>query len=259
MGRTDRDWFRPCPHLLEIDAPNIRKPVGSEKDNDMRVLVIEDNGETADYIAAGLRHDGHKVDIADDGLLGLKRAVVDQFDVLIVDRMLPGLDGLSVVTALRQARISTPILFVSSLGGVEHRVDGLQAGGDDYLIKPFALVELIARVNALSRRSTGEQDAVILRAGDLQMDLVARTVTRGGHSIVLQPREFKILEVLLRNLGRVVTRSMLLEKVWDFDFDPKTSLVETHISRLRGKVDRRFDVALIHTMRGKGYRIDDPA
>ena len=210
----------------------------------------------AGYIAAGLRRDGHTVDIADDGTRGLKNAVVGQFDVLVIDRMLPGLDGLSLVSALRQARIGTPVLFVSSLGGVDHRVDGLQAGGDDYLIKPFALVELVARVNALGRRSATEQDDVVLRAGDLHMDLVARTVVRDGRIIELQPREFKILEVLLRNNGRVVTRSMLLEKVWDFDFDPKTSLVETHISRLRAKINRGFSVPLIHTMRGKGYRID---
>lgn len=222
----------------------------------MRVLVIEDNDELAGYIAAGLRRDGHTVDIADDGTRGLKNAVVGQFDVLVIDRMLPGLDGLSLVSALRQARIGTPVLFVSSLGGVDHRVDGLQAGGDDYLIKPFALVELVARVNALGRRSATEQDDVVLRAGDLHMDLVARTVVRDGRIIELQPREFKILEVLLRNNGRVVTRSMLLEKVWDFDFDPKTSLVETHISRLRAKINRGFSVPLIHTMRGKGYRID---
>ena len=222
----------------------------------MRVLVIEDNDELAGYIAAGLRQDGHTVDIADDGTCGLKNAVVGQFDVLVIDRMLPGLDGLSLVSALRQARIGTPVLFVSSLGGVDHRVDGLQAGGDDYLIKPFALVELVARVNALGRRSATEQDDVVLRAGDLHMDLVARTVVRDGRIIELQPREFKILEVLLRNNGRVVTRSMLLEKVWDFDFDPKTSLVETHISRLRAKINRGFSVPLIHTMRGKGYRID---
>ena len=222
----------------------------------MRVLVIEDAQETADYISSGLRQDGHVVDIEADGDLGLKRAVVENYDVLIVDRMLPSLDGLSVVKAIRSAKISTPILFVTSLGGVEDRVDGLQGGGDDYLVKPFALVELVARVNALGRRTAIKQEDIVLRAGNLQMDLVARTVRRGAQTIELQPREFKILELLLRNVGRIVTRSMLLEQVWDFDFDPKTSLVETHISRLRTKIERGFNVPLIQTVRGKGYRIE---
>ena len=222
----------------------------------MRVLVIEDSEETSDYIADGLVQEGHSVDISANGQHGLKCAVVESFDVLIVDRMLPGLDGLSVVTALRNAKIQTPVLFVSSLGGVEDRVEGLQAGGDDYLIKPFALAELVARVNALGRRSALKQEDVILRAADLQMDLVARAVRRGEKLIELQPREFKILEVLLRNQDRVMTRLMLLEKVWDFDFDPKTSLIETHISRLRTKIDSGFETPLIQTIRGRGYRID---
>ena len=222
----------------------------------MRVLVIEDNNEIAEYMAEGLRQIGHTVDIAADGQIGLKRAAVDQYDVMIVDRMLPGLDGLTVVAALRRAKVGTPILFVTSLGGIDDRVEGLEAGGDDYLLKPFALAELLARVNTLGRRPALKQKDIILRAGDLEIDLIARAARRGNRALDLRLREFQILEVLIRHKGCIVTRSMLLEKVWDFDFDPKTTLVETHVSRLRTKIESGFDVPILVTVRGRGYRLD---
>ena len=221
----------------------------------MKVLLIEDDAETAAYIADGLKEDGHVVDHVADGQAAVSPASDERYDVLIVDRMLPGLDGLSVVKTIRGAGVSTPALFLSTLGGLEDRVTGLDSGGDDYLVKPFALSELIARVNALGRRPALAAAETVLRAGDLEMDLLKRTVTRQGTRIDLQPREFRLLEYLLRNAGRIVTRMMLLEKVWDFHFDPKTTVVETHISRLRAKIDKGFEVELIQTVRGEGYSI----
>ncbi|HEY2891110.1 MAG TPA: response regulator transcription factor [Dongiaceae bacterium] len=219
----------------------------------MKILVIEDDAETAAYLVNGMREEGHAVDQAANGRDGLFLAINGAYDVMIVDRMLPGLDGLGIVKAARAASISTPALFLSTLGGIDDRVSGLNAGGDDYLVKPFAFAELLARVNALYRRPALNAQTTLLQVGDLQMDLLKRRVLRQGKQIDLQHREFRLLEYLMQNAGRVVTRTMLLEAVWDFHFDPQTTVVETHISRLRAKVDRGFDQELIHTVRGAGY------
>ena len=224
----------------------------------MRMLVIEDDKKMASYIEKGLQEAGHVVDAVENGLEGLSFATSGVYDMLIVDRMLPGLDGLSLVKALRSSRSQVPVIFLTSVGGVDDRVEGLEAGGDDYLVKPFAFSELLARVNALSRRPAIQGETIVLKVADLEVDLVKRTVTRAGTKIDLQPREFTLLEVLMRNEGRINTRTMLLEKVWDFHFDPQTSVVETHISRLRAKVDRPFNVALIHTIRNTGYSLHAP-
>ena len=224
----------------------------------LRILVIEDDRETSDYIAKSLRDEGHTVDCVLNGSEGLKVAATKELDVLVIDRMLPGLDGLSIVKALRGAGMKAPVLFVTSLGGIDDRVEGLEAGGDDYVVKPFAHAELIARVHALGRRPAMRHEETVLKVADLEMNLITRIVTRGGQEIELQPREFKLLEVLMRNKDRVLTRSMLLEHVWDFHFDPKTSIVETHISRVRAKVDRPFDAPLIQTVRGVGYSLNEP-
>lgn len=222
----------------------------------MRLLVIEDDRTTGDYILQGLREEGHVADLCRSGRDGLVTAQTRDFDVLIVDRMLPDLDGLSLVRTLRAAKNLTPAIFLTALGGVDDRIEGLNAGGDDYLVKPFAFGELSARINALARRPQMRDTASILTAGDLHMDLIRRTVTRGDVEIDLLPREFALLECLLRHKGRVQTRTMLLEAVWDLNFDPQTNVVESHISRLRAKVDRPFAVELIRTVRGAGYRID---
>jgi len=225
----------------------------------MKVLVVEDDTETAAYIVNGLSEHGHAVDYAGSGREGLLLAGSGGYEVAIVDRMLPGLDGLSLVKALRGKGVGTAVLFLTNLGGIDDRVEGLDAGGDDYLVKPFALAELLARVNALGRRPPASAVETVLRVADLEIDLIKRSVLRDGRAIDLQPREFKLLECLVRNAGRVVTRTMLLEKVWDFHFDPKTNIVETHMSRLRGKVDRGFASELIHTVRGAGYSLRAPA
>ena len=224
----------------------------------MKVLVVEDDAETAAYIVNGLSEHGHVVDYASNGREGLFLAGSGGYEVAIVDRMLPGLDGLSLVKTLRGGGIRTAVLFLTNLGGIDDRVEGLDAGGDDYLPKPFAFSELLARVNALGRRPSLNAVETVLRVADLEIDLLKRTVMRGGRAIDLQPREFRLLECLMRNAGKVVTRTMLLEKVWDFHFDPKTNIVETHMSRLRGKVDRGFACELIHTIRGAGYSIRAP-
>jgi len=223
----------------------------------MRILVIEDDPETAAYVSHGLAEEGHVAEILADGPDGLSQAMNEIYDVIVVDRMLPRLDGLSLVRALRAVGQKVPVLFLTSLGGVDDRVDGLNVGGDDYLAKPFAFSELMARINALARRPHLSGAEIVLRVGDLQMDLIARKVTRGSDVIDLQPREFRLLEVLMRNKGRVLTRTMLLERVWSFHFEPKTSVVETHISRLRTKIDRPYGRELIHTVRGCGYSIHD--
>jgi len=223
----------------------------------MRILVVEDDAETAAYLLNGLAEAGHVAEKVADGRDGLARAMDEPFDILVVDRMLPGLDGLSLVKTLRAVGNKVPVLFLTSLGGVDDRVDGLDVGGDDYLVKPFAFSELMARVNALARRPHLKDAETVLRVGDLEMDLIARKVTRGGMVIDLQPREFRLLEVLMRNKGRVLTRTMLLERVWSFHFEPRTSVVETHISRLRTKVDRPYAKELIHTVRGSGYTMHD--
>jgi two-component system OmpR family response regulator len=224
----------------------------------MKILVVEDDTETAAYIANGLQEHGFTVDQALNGRDGLFLAVGEHYDVVIVDRMLPGLDGLTVVKTLRGAGVRTPILFLTTMGGVADRVKGLEAGGDDYLVKPFAYEELVARVNALGRRPPIASVETVLRVGDLQIDLITRSVSRGEQRIELQAQEYKLLEYLMRHAGQTVTRTMLLESVWDFHFDPRTNIVETNMSRLRGKVDRGFVTQLIHTVRGSGYCLREP-
>ena len=224
----------------------------------MKVLLIEDDQETSAYVARGLREQGHVVDLAATGRDGLFLATEGGHDVLIVDRMLPGLDGIGLVQALRGTGVKAPVLFLTALGGVGDRVRGLDAGGDDYLVEPFAFAELLARVNALARRPPLSDTPTVLQAGDLEVDLLGRTVTRGGKTIDLQPREFQLLAFLMRNRDRVVTRTMLLEAVWDFHFDPKTNIVESHISRLRSKLSQNGGAELIHTVRGSGYALRAP-
>ena len=224
----------------------------------MRVLIIEDDRDVASFIRKGLTENGWNVDHADNGKEGLFLAATESYDALIVDRMLPVVDGLAVIRSLRTSRISTPALVLSALGEVDDRVEGLKAGGDDYLVKPFAFSELLARLEALVRRSSSAASApaTVLEAGDLKMDLLRREVTRAGRRIDLQPREFQLLEFLMRHAGQVVTRTMLLEGVWDYHFDPQTNVIDVHISRLRAKIDRDFPTPLLHTVRGVGYRLD---
>ncbi len=224
----------------------------------MKILLIEDDPETAAYVARGLREHGHLVDAAVTGQDGLFLAMDGGHDVLVVDRMLPGLDGLGLVRALRETGVKAPVLFLTALGGVGDRVKGLEAGGDDYLVKPFAFAELHARLQALARRPPLADVQTMLRVGDLDMDLLKRLVVRAGQRIELQPREFQLLEYLMRHADRVVTRTMLLEAVWDFHFDPKTNIVETHVSRLRAKLAREGAPELIHTVRGAGYALRSP-
>ncbi len=224
----------------------------------MKILLIEDDQETSTYVARGLREQGHVVDLAATGRDGLFLATESAHDLLIVDRMLPGLDGIGLVQALRATSVKAPVLFLTALGGVGDRVRGLNAGGDDYLVKPFAFAELTARINALARRPPLSEVAAVLQVADLIVDLLKHTVTRGGTGIDLQPREFQLLEFLMRNVDRVVTRTMLLEAVWDFHFDPKTNIVETHISRLRSKLAQPGGPDLIHTVRGSGYTLRTP-
>ena len=226
----------------------------------MRILLIEDEPETVRFVRKGLEEAGHVVDHAGDGKEGLLLAIDADHDALVVDRMLPGLDGLSIVRSLRAAGRTAPVLVLSALGEVDDRVEGLRAGGDDYLVKPFAFAELSARIEALARRR-GDGDgtpATRLVVADLEMDLLARTVRRAGRAVELQPREFRLLEHLMRHAGQVVTRTMLLEAVWDYHFDPQTNVIDVHVSRLRRKIDRGFDAPLIHTVRGAGYVIREP-
>jgi two-component system OmpR family response regulator len=225
----------------------------------LKVLLIEDDSVTAEYLTGALGHAGHRADHAGDGLRGLNLAMTGTYDALIVDRMLPSLDGLSVVETLRKAGRHTPVLILSALDAVDERVRGLRAGGDDYLTKPFEFTELLARLEVIVHRRGGSTGpATVLRAGDLELDLLSRRVRRGNRDIELKTREFQILEVLLRNAGRVVTRAMLLESVWDFHFDPKTNVIEVHVSRLRQKIDRGEETPLIQTVRGAGYKLIDP-
>ncbi|MEO9228360.1 MAG: winged helix-turn-helix domain-containing protein [Devosia sp.] len=219
----------------------------------MKVLVVEDDSRTSDYVRHGLIEAGHIVDALANGNDALAHASRVSFDVIIVDRMLPGLDGLSLVKGLRASGTSTPIIFLTAVNGVDDRVEGLESGGDDYLVKPFAFSELLARVNALGRRPPAQAGRTALQVADLSLDLVRRACRRAAISIDLLPREFALLEYLMRNHDKVVTRTMLLERVWDFHFDPQTSVVETHISRLRAKIDKPFGSSLIHTVRNIGY------
>jgi two-component system OmpR family response regulator len=220
----------------------------------MRILLIEDDTDTSAYMAKGLEESGHTVHLAHNGRDGLFMALDQSYEVLIVDRMLPGLDGLAIIRAVRATNNSTPVLILSALGEVDSRVEGLRAGGDDYLVKPFAFSELLARLEALVRRTATATELITrLKVGDLEMDLLSRTVKRNGLTIELQPREFRLLEFLMRYSGQVVTRTMLLESVWDYNFDPQTNVIDVHISRLRSKLDKQFDSPLLHTIRGAGY------
>ncbi|MEM0984623.1 MAG: response regulator transcription factor [Pseudomonadota bacterium] len=221
----------------------------------MKILVIEDEQESADFIAKILGDAGHGVEIANDGDTGLRAARDGAFDILIVDRMLPYKDGLTLVQEYRDGGGNVPVLFLTNLGDVDQRVEGLKAGGDDYLSKPPAPQELLARIEVLGRRQPGDVPITTLKAGDLEMDLLSRRVRRGEQKIDLQPREFRLLEYLMRNSGQVVTRTMLLEKVWDYHFDPQTNVIDVHVSRLRAKIDKDFEEPLLHTVRGAGYRL----
>jgi two-component system OmpR family response regulator len=224
----------------------------------MKLLIVEDDKEAAGYLKRALSEAGHAVDYAAAGRDGLMLAVGEPYDVIILDRMLPQIDGLAILRTLRASGVKTPVLLLTALGGIDDRVEGLEAGGDDYLVKPFVFAELLARVNALARRPPTQEVRTELTVADLKLNLLNRTVTRGGRRIELQPREFQLLEFLMRHAGRVVTRTMLLESVWDFHFDPKTNIVETHMSRLRGKVDRGHGCELVHTVRGAGYILREP-
>src|SRR4249919_65174 len=223
----------------------------------MRLLIVEDDRDAADYIARAFREVGHVADQAPDGEEGLAFALDRQYDVLIIDRMLPKRDGLSVIGELRAKGIETPVLILSALGQVDDRVKGLRAGGDDYLPKPYAFSELLARVEALGRRPRAGSAETSYRVGDLELDRLAHTVARGGKQIPLQPREFRLLEYLMKNAGQVVTRTMLLENVWDYHLDPQTNVIDVHISRLRQKIDHGFARPLLHTVRGAGYRLGE--
>lgn len=219
----------------------------------MKLLIIEDDREAATYIVKGLSESGYVVDHADDGRSGLFMSTTGNYDALIVDRMLPNMDGLALIAALRAAEIRTPVLILSALGAVDDRVKGLRAGGDDYLVKPFAFAELLARIEALLRRGSSGPATTKLRVGDLEMDLLTRMVQRAGREVELLPREFHLLEFLMRHAGQVVTRTMLLENVWDYHFDPQTNVIDVHVSRLRQKIDKGFAKPLLHTVRGAGY------
>ena len=225
----------------------------------MRLLVIEDDRDAADYLVKAFREVGHIADQANDGEEGYALALDGQYDVLIVDRMLPKRDGLSLIGMLRGKNIDTPALILSALGQVDDRVKGLRAGGDDYLSKPYSFSELLARVEVLSRRRGGRHEETVYRVGDLALDRLSHQVTRGKEEISLQPREFRLLEYLIQHAGQVVTRTMLLENVWDYHFDPQTNVIDVHISRLRSKIDKGFSQPLLHTVRGAGYMIRDGA
>ena len=225
----------------------------------MRVLVIEDDREAAGFLLKALKESGHFAEHAGDGETGLELAGEGRFDVLIVDRMLPRRDGLSVIETLRKSGDRTPLLILSALGEVDDRVKGLRAGGDDYLTKPYSYSELLARIEALSRRAAPGEAVTSYTVGDLTLDRLSHRVARGGENITLQPREFRLLEFLMKHAGQVVTRTMLLEHVWDYHFDPQTNVIDVHISRLRAKIDKSFAAPLLHTVRGAGYMISDGA
>jgi two-component system OmpR family response regulator len=227
----------------------------------MRILVIEDDREALAYLVKAFRETGHSADQAADGLDGYAMARDGDYDVLVVDRMLPKLDGLSLIRSLREQKVETPVLILSALGQVDDRVKGLRAGGDDYLPKPYSFSELLARAEVLARRRSGGKsgEPTSYRVGDLELDRLSHRVTRGGQDIPLQPREFRLLEYLVRHAGQVVTRTMLLEHVWDYHFDPQTNVIDVHVSRLRAKIDKGFASPLIHTVRGAGYMVRDGA
>ncbi|TFF20577.1 response regulator transcription factor [Jiella endophytica] len=237
----------------------IEAPTAPTSTKSMRILIIEDDREAASYLVKALKESGHVADHAADGEEGLYAAETRDYDVLIVDRMLPKLDGLSIISRLRESGQSTPVLILSALGQVDDRVKGLRAGGDDYLSKPFAISELLARVEVLGRRRGAKDVETSYRVGDLELDRLSHEVRRAGKPIVLQPREFRLLEYLMKNANQVVTRTMLLENVWDYHFDPQTNVIDVHISRLRSKIERDFGSPILHTVRGAGYiiRADD--
>jgi two-component system, OmpR family, response regulator len=224
----------------------------------VKILVAEDDIQSSDFIRKGLTQQGHQIECLSDGRDVLAACLYNPFDMLILDRMMPGMDGLTVLKTLRAADRQLPVLFLTAMGDVDDRVEGLLAGGDDYLVKPFHFSELVARVTSLARRPAQNPTATRLAVHDLELDLLDRTATRAGTNIDLQAKEFALLEILMRNAGRIVTKTMLLERVWDFNFDPKTTVVETHMSRLRAKIDRPFDVPLIHTTRNSGYSMHAP-
>lgn len=224
----------------------------------MRILLIEDDRATADYVAKGLTEDGHVVDVARDGKDGLFLALNEPFDVVVTDRMVPGPDGLTIIRALRASGVRTPVLVLTALGEVDRRVEGLDAGADDYLAKPFAFAELRARIRALARRPAGPAEDTELTVGDLRMDLLRRVVTRGGRTVEVLPTEWRLLEYMMRHPGEVLTRTMLLEKVWDFSFDPTTNVVDVHVGRLRRKIEAEGETPMIRTVRGAGYALDPP-
>src|SRR6201990_3352077 len=243
-------------------AQSVPSPRAHKKDQGsevaMRLLIIEDDRDAADYLVKAFREVGHVADLAVDGEEGVAHALDGQYDVLIVDRMLPKLDGLAVIGTLRSKGIETPALILSALGQVDDRVRGLRAGGDDSLPKPYSFAELLARTEVLARRRGGREETVY-RVGDLELDRLSHQVMRGGSEDILQPREFRLLEYLMKHAGQVVTRTMLLENVWDYHFDPQTNVIDVHISRLRSKIDKGFTPPLLHTIRGAGYMIRDGA
>jgi len=223
----------------------------------MRILLIEDDASVADFICKGLRDSHYQVMHARDGREGQELALTQQFDLMVVDRMLPFVDGITIIESVRRAEIKTPVLILSALGDVDDRVKGLKVGGDDYLVKPFAFAELLARIEALLRRQEASQTQTRLKVADLEMDLLAHKVTRSGKNLNLQPREYKLLEYLMKHAGQVVTRTMLLENVWDYHFDPQTNVIDVHVSRLRQKIDKGFEKSLLNTVRGAGYMLND--
>lgn len=221
----------------------------------MKILIIEDDREAADYLEKAFTEAGHTAHVAGDGEVGFALADSGEYDVMVVDRMLPRRDGLSVIAALRSRGNTTPVLILSALGEVDDRVTGLRAGGDDYLTKPYAFSELLARVEVLNRRAGVKESETVYRSGDLELDRLSHSVKRAGKEIVLQPREFRLLEYLMRHAGQVVTRTMLLENVWDYHFDPQTNVIDVHVSRLRGKIEKGFEKPILHTIRGAGYML----
>lgn len=226
---------------------------------DMRILLIEDDAEQAGFLVKGLREAGHVVDHAADGREGLFLAAGEKYNAMIIDRMLPLVDGLTIISTVRASGNQTPVIILSALGEVDDRIRGLRAGGDDYLVKPFSFSELLARLEAVTRRGPVKTTETVLRVGDLELDLLSRSVRRGVREIELKPQEFRLLEYLMRHHGQVVTRTMMFENVWDYHFDPQTNVIDVHISRLRGKIDAESEPPLIHTIRGAGYCLRAPA
>lgn len=231
------------------------RPSGIGYKDAMKILVMEDDREAADYLQKAFTEAGHVTHVAGDGETGFALADSGDYDVMVVDRMMPRRDGLSVIASLRSRGNTTPVLILSALGEVDDRVTGLRAGGDDYLTKPYAFSELLARVEVLNRRASAKESETVYRVGDLELDRLSHTVKRQGQEIVLQPREFRLLEYLMRHAGQVVTRTMLLENVWDYHFDPQTNVIDVHVSRLRGKIEKGFDKPILHTVRGAGYML----